>query len=297
MLLKRFTDEKGLLHYIDRVANVRRPANIPRNLGYHRDFYYLDDREDGNVMEDAFAKLEAKASPIIDRIVETRAIPKEKDEWLTLMNFVAIQAVRVPAAKQVIARPIHRERQIITDMIRNDRRLYRRNAHMLGIDSEAVTYDQFVAMTDQEIIAPLSNEEFFRYAMAMAKPVLESINQRLWTLVYSDEPGEHFVVSDDPVALYWSDGIHRRLPPGYGHENADATLPLSSEVALVLTYSDFRVSAGSIRHQVARINSKTIAASTHFVASKEDSFICYTRNEIASVSDVSSPPAIPPLEG
>lgn len=98
---------------------------------------------------------------------------------MILLNFVAIQAVRVPAAKQVIARPIHRERQIIADIIRNDRRLHRRNAHMLGIDSEVVSYEELPAMTDQKILAALSNEEFVRYAMAMAKPVLESINQHL----------------------------------------------------------------------------------------------------------------------
>jgi len=295
MLLKRFTDEKGLLHYIDRVGNVRRPANIPRNLGYHRDFYFLEDKENGNVVEDAFAKLEAKASPIIDKVIETRSVPNDKDDWLTLMNCVAMQAVRVPSTKHVIARPIHREREIIADMIRHDPRLYKRNVHMIGIDSETVPYDEFLAMTDEEVIAPLSNDEFFLYSMSMAKPVLESINQRLWTVVNSDKPGEHFVVSDDPVVLYWSDGIHRRLPPGYGHQNADVTFPLSSEVALILTYPEFKIRGDGVRHQVARTNSKTISGSNQFVAARDESFICYTRDGIVKLSALTRPPAIPPL--
>ncbi len=49
------------------------------------------------------------------------------------MHFVSLQAVRVPSTKGPIARPIHRERQIIVNVIKHDQRLYRRKAHMFGI--------------------------------------------------------------------------------------------------------------------------------------------------------------------
>ena len=295
MLLKRFEDDSGLLHIIDRVRNVRRPADKARNVGFSRDFYRLEERPDGNAVEDALATLEAEAAPIIDRIVDTRTVPASNADWLVLMNFVAIQAARVPATKRLITRPIRREREIIADMIRHDPRLYKRNAHVLGIDPEAVSYNEFLGMTDTDLAAPVSTEEFVLSAMSIAKPILKSINRRLWTVIHSDEPGEHFVISDDPVVLYWSDGVRRRLPPGYDHVDADVTIPLSSEVALVLTHPDFKVPDGGIRHQVARTNSKTIAASNHFIAAKSESFICYGSQGLVELSQITEPLAIPPL--
>jgi hypothetical protein len=166
---------------------------------------------------------------------------------------------------------------------------------MLGVDSAVVSYDEFLAMDEEEVIKELLNQEFVNYSMAMAHPILESINQRLWTVVHSDKAGEHFVISDDPVTLYWSDGVRRRLPPGYAHQNADVTMPLSSEVALILTYPNFTVPEGGVRHQVARINSRTIAASRHFVAAKNESIIYYLPEGIVETSELKEAPAIPPI--
>lgn len=295
MLLKNFADDKGLLHVIDRVRNVRRPATIPRQLGFGRDYYYLAHHEDGNSVEDAFAELEAIAAPLIAKITQTRTLPKNTDDWRTLIRFVAIQAARVPATKQMISRPIQREHEIVADLLRHEPRAWKNSAHLLGIDSSKITYDEFLELTDEDVIQPLSNHDFIQYSMSIAKPIMESINQRLWTVVHSDKPGEHFIISDDPVVLYWSDGVQRRLPPGYVHRNTDVTMPLSSEVALVLTHQDFRAPEGGTRHQVARINSKTIAGSHHFVAARNEAFICYMPEGIAELTDITARPAIPPL--
>ena len=212
------------------------------------------------------------------------------------MVFVAVQAVRVPATKALIARPLHREHQIVADLLMNDPSLYRTSAHLLGIDPLLTSYEEFVAMDEESMYPKRSVGEFVEYAMAMAKPIMESLNVRLWNVLYSDKPDEHFVISDDPVVLCWSDGKARRLPPGYGHINSDVTIPISSTMALLATHNDFKVTPGSVRHHVARINSKTIAASHHFVAAKSDTFICYSDNgvmETASLAVLS----IPPLEG
>lgn len=295
MLLKNFADDKGLLHVIDRVRNARRPSTIPRQLGFGRDYYYVADHEDGNSVEDAFAELEAISAPIIAKLIQARILPKDPDEWRTLIHFVAVQAARVPATRQMISRPIQREHEIVADLLRHDPRAWKNSAHLLGIDPSKVTYDEFLEMTDEDVIQPLSNHEFIQYSMSLAKPIMESLIQRLWTIVHSDQPGEHFIVSDDPVVLYWSDGVRRRLPPGYIHRNADVTMPLSSEVALVLTHHDFTAPEGSTRHHVARINSKTIAASRHFVAARHEAFICYMAQGIVELSDITAAPAIPPL--
>ena len=104
------------------------------------------------------------------------------------------------------------------------------------------------------------------------------------------------MISDDPVVLCWSDGKRRRLPPGYAHINSDVTIPISSSTALLATHEEFVVSPESTRHHVARINSKTIAASDHFVAAKSDTFICYSEGGLINTSSLVAP-SIPPLAG
>jgi hypothetical protein len=146
------------------------------------------------------------------------------------------------------------------------------------------------------MIPKLSVGEFVEYATAMMKPILESLNVRLWSVIYSEKPGERFVVSDDSVVLYWSDGKTRRLPPGYSHINSDVTIPISSNMALLVTHQDFRMTPESVRHHVARINSKTIAAAHYFVAAKSDTFICYGDDGVIETSGLAAP-SIPPLEG
>ena len=296
MLLKHFGDDNGLLHYIDCASNVRRPPAKPRDLGYGRDFYRDEERDDPDSVERAFQKIESDGARVLQRVMESRSCPTTADDWLPLMTFVALQAVRVPATKAMIAGPIEHEHRIVADLLVNDARLYRTSAQLIGIDPSQTPYEEFLAMNEESLIPKLSVGEFVEYATAMMKPILESLNVRLWSVIYSEKPGEHFVVSDDPVVLYWSDGKTRRLPPGYNHINSDVTIPISSNMALLVTHQDFKVTPESVRHHVARTNSKTIAAAHHFVGAKSDTFICYGDDGVIETSCLAAP-SIPPLEG
>jgi hypothetical protein len=296
MLLKHFTDCDGLLHYVDCASNVRRPPTIPREIGYGRDFYRDEESVDPDVIEGALKKIENDAAHVLQRVMDTRSHPTTSEDWLPLITFVAIQAVRVPATKAMIARPIHREHEIVADLLMSNPGLYKNSAHLLAIDSSQTSYKEFLAMDEKSLIPELSVGEFFEYALAMMKPIMESLNVRCWNVVHSDKPGEHFVISDDPVVLYWSDGKPRRLPPGYAHINSDVTIPISSSIALLATHNDFVVTPESIRHHVARINSKTIAAADHFVAAKSDSFLCYGPDGVIEGTSLVVT-SIPPLGG
>lgn len=81
-LLRNFTDNNGPLHYIDRGSNERRPPAKPKDIGYGRDLYLIPEKENPNIVEYAFEKFESQAAPVIRRVIETRAIPTTKDDWL-----------------------------------------------------------------------------------------------------------------------------------------------------------------------------------------------------------------------
>jgi hypothetical protein len=295
LVLKQFTDDSGRLHYIDRTTCERRPPAKPRDIGYFRDFYLLADEANPNIVEDLFARFEDDAAPTIHKVIDSKKTPTTKEEWMPLLVFYAFQAARVPSTKQIIANPIQREREIIADMIRHNRRYYRLNAPKIGVDPETVSYEEFLTMRDEDFIPPLTTEEFINFLQTIANAIMKSLSQRLWTVVHSPDPGQHFIVSDDPVTLYWTDGKYRFPPPGWDLRNTDATIPVSSEVALILTHDDYELPKDNVRYHVARINSRTLAAAQHFIAAKQDSFIYYSPDGIVETSKIQGAPAIPPL--
>src|SRR3954468_5313993 len=88
-------ERRGRLMVFDRQTGAVRPST-PGNEAHVRDFYAveLEDRGDGNIAEDALAKLEAIFAPVIARANETRGLPVDRRP---LMAFIAMQSVRTPS--------------------------------------------------------------------------------------------------------------------------------------------------------------------------------------------------------
>jgi hypothetical protein len=95
--------------------------------------------------------------------------------------------------------------------------------------------------------------------MVMMDAILKYLHRRHWTVLMSECSGQSFVVSDDPVALEWSDPRGKRLPTGHAHENTELTFPLSSNVALIGCYTPFELDPLYMPLYVSGVNSRTIA--------------------------------------
>ena len=104
MLLKRFTDKEGNLHFYDKEKpdkGVRKRA--PKNLFYERHLYTQveeDGTRDASVETEFLSRLENDASPVIEKIVGAarrgnppNLSPDERDIWVT---FSYVQFKRVP---------------------------------------------------------------------------------------------------------------------------------------------------------------------------------------------------------
>ncbi|MCP5104868.1 MAG: DUF4238 domain-containing protein, partial [bacterium] len=69
---------------------------IPKNIAHQRDFYRIDvDELEPSYIETALSEIEEKAAPVMKEMSERCNLPKG-DDFIILMNFVALMAVRVP---------------------------------------------------------------------------------------------------------------------------------------------------------------------------------------------------------
>lgn len=272
LYLKNFTDAEGRLH-VTLLDNGHRFEQTPENFGFERDFYrptHLEEGEDPNVFEDAFADLEGDCAPVLRRIIDDRALPSDDESLGLLYNFIALQDARTPQARRMTDGPRAQVAEIILDMLRSDPRLYERSAKQAGIDLNEHPYERFKEFKGKYSIK-VPTEAFVKDVMTRMDTVLQFLHRRSWSILYTDRPAEPFVVSDDPVVLSWSTGSYRQ-PPGHAHRNTDLTIPLSSNVALLGRYDQLATTIEATAASVAAINTRTIASGGRFIASANPEF-------------------------
>ena len=280
LYLKNFTDAAGLLHAIYLPAG-NRSQSTPEALGFENDLYRPDFEDlDPNAYEDIFAEFEGEAAPIIREVVDNRSIPVDDEKQDMLYNFIAFQAVRLPSTKTAIAKPILHTWRVIESMLANSKPLYERYAKEAGIDLTEHTHEKFKAGLGKYKMK-ITTDAFVEYAMHRMDVMLPYISARNWSVLYSDRPGEQFLISDRPVVLRWADG---RPPnfygPGHGQMKTDLTIPLSQKVMLIGRFEDGLTNGEASREQVATLNGRTISGAQRFVGASSDDFIVEGPNGI-----------------
>jgi hypothetical protein len=283
--LQNFTDANRVLHVVS-LFNGKRFDTSPEGIGFEKDLYKSDaDDVDANAYEDVFAEFEGQAASVIQKSIESRALPATDEDLNTLFNFIAFQSVRVPGGKRNIAAPIEHSYRIIEDMLASSKSLYEHHARKAGIDTTIHTYEQFADGQDQYEMT-ITTDAFIELAMRKMRVILPLVARRNWSIMYSDHRGEEFVVTDYPVALRWSDGRpHGFYGPGHASVNTDLTIPLSSSVALIGRFEAPVTTGAASRRQVAALNWRTISGATRFVAASSDDFIVEGENGILSASE------------
>lgn len=273
LYLRNFTDLSGALHAIYLPAG-NRAQTAPEALGFERDLYRPDFEElDPNVYEDIFGEFEGEAAPVIREISETRTLPTDEEKLNILFNFIAFQSVRLPSTKRAIAAPIMHMFRIIESMLAGSKELYERHAKEAGIDITEHPHERFKAGVGKYKMK-MTTDAFVEHAMTMMDTMLPLVADRNWGVLYSDRPGEQFVITDRPVALRWSDGSPPNFyGPGHAHMKTDLTIPISASVMLVGRFEAPITGGEATREQVATLNGWTITGAQRFVATCSDDFI------------------------
>jgi hypothetical protein len=273
LYLRNFTDAGSALHAIYLPAG-NRAQTAPEALGFERDLYRPDFEElDPNVYEDIFGEFEGEAAPVIREVSETRTLPTDEERLNILFNFIAFQSVRLPSTKRAIAAPIIHTYRIIESMLAGSKELYETHAKEAGIDITKHPHERYKAGLGKYKMK-MTTDAFVDHAMTMTDTMLPLVASRNWGVLYSERPGEQFVITDRPVALRWSNGSPPNFyGPGHGHMKTDLTIPISASVMLVGRFEAPITSGEATREQVATLNGRTITGAQRFVATCSDDFI------------------------
>lgn len=101
--LRSFCDDQGRLRVYRKDAPQKPICQSPDNVGFHK-YYYSQPLPDGgrdNRLEDLFSKLEGQWPPLVDWLRRGDDI-NDPDSLGVLLDFIALQRARVPAARDAV---------------------------------------------------------------------------------------------------------------------------------------------------------------------------------------------------
>lgn len=223
MLLKRFTDKEGNLHFYDKekpAKGVRKRA--PKNLFYERHLYTQveeDGTRDASVETEFLSRLENDASSVIEKIVSAawRGNPPnlssaERDIWVT---FSFVQFKRVPERLEKHKEETFQETRREIDFIGHFRPFA---DHELLILRDEEKMERFWRNISIQIVQkPLSKEgaEIF-------------LEKRIGVAVIrKPKPKRSFVIGSSPVVKLSNPGQTHLADP-----SVEVWLPLARDVAV-----------------------------------------------------------------
>jgi Protein of unknown function (DUF4238) len=246
----------------------------PLNAGHRRDFYRLTDPEKDPVMiEKKLSEIEGTIAPILKRLDNDRRMP-DADELGSLIVFMAIQWIRVPAFRPTI--------QGVTESLMQEHmadalstpEAWSQVLRQAGIPADSPGSDyqkmrEFIESGAYYINA--DNDWHVKTGFTAAIDVIESLENRFWGISVS-EKGD-FIASDNPVVL---DG-----PAGQkmGFENAGVVIyPVSRHLVLYGTLSPGE-SGPMDRLDVARHNTVMMLTASDYVFSHRPDFVWLDEND------------------
>ena len=186
--LRRFTDTDGMLYVYRKDAPDQVRPSRPESIAY-RNYYYSQPRPDGSqdnsVLEDLFSKIESDWPCLCDNLV--RRQPFDRDATVSLLGFIGLQRVRVPAARDMV------EGVLARDVMGTLRQLQATGELPPPPDGLRDLIDHVVVSID-----PHQSIHAMPGAMQALGPLLDTLGYE----ILHNETGRSFVTSDNPVALF-----------------------------------------------------------------------------------------------
>jgi len=229
-----FTDRgtrDGQLWVDDRVSDTVFKTK-PRNVGAERDFSRIEvDGRDPDALEQALGGFEARAVSVI-RGIQTRGKLPADEEFIHVINLMALLVVRNPRFRENRNKARDREVRVIGHMLVSDKRCFEyhvaraKAAGFIPQDSEVSfeTMRRFIHDDQDTVIVSTSEnlvEEFDCFETA-----LQCLGTRYWTLVTASADAPDFSTCDHPVTVGFTDPYRRGLC-GYGLPETEVFFPLA----------------------------------------------------------------------
>ena len=211
----------------------------PANVAQRRDFNRVEGRPPGEI-EELLAPFEGQAAAALLKLAADRSLD-DVDAWLTVLNLVALFAVRHPLHREQVRQFTERIARLTMEMTLATRERWEsqvRQATDAGfMDGQSdVTYEQMRDFVQRgEYTVNLANARHLQLEFQLHDAVLETLVDRKWTLWTSTKDVGHFITSDRPVILMNADGRAPTLqrPIGHGMMGTVVCFPVCRELFAV----------------------------------------------------------------
>ena len=196
--LKSFQAEDGKVFIYRKDAPESPIRQRPNKFAFHK-YYYSQPRpggqQDDNLLEDLFSNLEGKWPSIVHRFSEEADVA---DSLADIFAFVALQRVRVPAARDAAERLLAAQVEVAMRDLKSQGKLPAPPAELKGVwDSIEVAIQPYSSL---HAMVPMLN--------GMAEVV-----DRLGLMVLRNQTSIDFLTSDNPVIYFDPTIDERRMRP------------------------------------------------------------------------------------
>jgi hypothetical protein len=263
----------------------------PRELACERDYYRVEvEGVAPDAVEKALGEFETQAADAIRRIREARELVAGED-FDTLLNFVAIQAARVPQFREMFERnKIHFTKFHLRMVLGHPEAFAhfaeerRREGRELPPD---MTREKLIEFLEDEsrYTVEIPREASIKNMVEMAEHLLPVLAARRWMLMVSEDEEADFICSDRPVILIPTRADGPRFL-GFGQTHTEVLMPLDRRTALVGHFGDGTGTKGVDRICVGLFNQRMVDYSERFIYSSNEAFlVSVPRDGIGGGSD------------
>ena len=248
----------------------------PKNVAHRRDFYRVDvPGLDPNAIESGLSTIEGQASGVISEVLKTHAMPSG-DDYLILMNFLALMHVRVPRARDSMNQSVDIVSKHLLKTDLRDQSTWKARVEAacearpdIG---EAPSYDCMKAALEESRYSFVAEQNWhIRSMLELMERLTPCFTARAWCLAISNSGG--FISSDCPVSVSFTTQKAAMDSPALMREDTEITFPLSRNVLLVGSWERFAFEKmGFDQRYIALCNSITARRSQRFLFSSTKDF-------------------------
>jgi hypothetical protein len=294
--LKGFAQEPlkdSPIHVFDMTKGKWLPATHPTNLGTVRDFNRVDiDGQPIDVLESFLSKFETEASRVLESVRESKSMPAG-DDLIILMNLVAMISVRHPQVRESFRESTKKVIDLTTALsLANKERFestvqeMKRAGFTEGLPD--VSYEELLQFYQSgEYNINIKNQFFYSGEFVAIRAVVQTLLNRRWSFLIAGPEAGHFISSDHPVRLRWTDPklAQGYYPPGHGVKSTEVLFPLSSNTAIVGTFESEDRTEIVNKHIIAMVNTLILQGCVRHLYSPTDDFFYLgkDRNILSSV--------------
>lgn len=259
------------LHALD-LRSLHSWTQTPRNLAREGGFYAIDvEGQDANAIETALSNVETHFGIMLQEIGETQALPTaEHFDWF--LNFVAVQAARVPHIRRLGARMVdHFAKQQMREHIDSFHGSDEVRRFILGED--------YTVSVGQTWHVGIMLDLVDRYLPALAK--------RNWSLGIAADDAPDLICSDTPVSQMPFSGVDFD-PKTFNIEtpNTLISVPLTRRLVAFGTYEMPATVHPVNRRGIARFNTITIQMANYLFSAETNFHYLDSLNVVRERADL-----------